>query len=175
MSNTGPQRNLFDALLRALNYVSVLAIFFTAVWIFADVFGRFFLRSPIPGTTELIKSVLLAIVFFGVPYTLRVDGHIRTSILLRRFSPGLRTAAEIFGAGLGAAIFTLVCIYGWKAAVKAWEVLEFEGVQLRVPTYPSRFIMVLGSALLVVQYLLNIVAALRRAKPEPGTETKHES
>jgi len=161
MSESVSNNNWFDAFLRVLNYVSVLAILFMAVWIFADVVGRFFFRSPIPGTTELIKSILLSIVFFGVPYTLRVNGHISTDILQRRLSPRGRRVTAVLRAVLGAAIFTLVAIYGWKAAVKACQVLEFEGVQLRIPTYPARFVMVLGSALLVVQYLLNIVAVFR--------------
>jgi TRAP-type C4-dicarboxylate transport system permease small subunit len=168
MSTATPQKNWFDSLLRALNYVSVLAILFMAVWIFGDVVGRFFFRRPIPGTTEMIKSILLAIVFFGVPYTLRVDAHIGTDILQRHLSRRGREVTAVIKAALGAVIFTLVCIYGWRAAVKAWQVLEFEGVQLRIPTYPARFVMVLGSALLVVQYLLNIVAVFRRPKREPS-------
>lgn len=167
---SAPPKNGFDALLRALNYVSVLAILFMAAWIFADVVGRFLFRSPIPGTTELIKSILLGIVFFGVPYTLRMDAHISTDILQRRLSARGRRITAVLKGLLGALIFTLVCVYGWKAAVKAWQVLEFEGVQLRIPTYPARFVMVLGSALLVVQYLLNIVAVFRRPR-----EKTHES
>ncbi|MBN1944725.1 MAG: TRAP transporter small permease [Bradymonadales bacterium] len=159
-----PRRSWFDVFLRVLNYISVLAILFTAAWIFTDVVGRFFFGSPVPGTTELIKSVLLAIVFLGVPLTLRRNAHIRTTVLVRRFSRKAKIAVSVIGSALGAVIFALVCVYGWEAAVRAWQVHEFEGVQLRVPTYPSRFIMVLGSALLVIQYLINIARAFGRSE-----------
>jgi TRAP-type C4-dicarboxylate transport system permease small subunit len=162
--------SFFDVLLRVLNYISVLAILFTAVWIFSDVVGRFFFGSPVPGTTELIKSVLLAIVFLGVPLTLRRNAHIRTTVLVRRFSRKGKIAASVIGSCIGAVIFALVCVYGWEAAVKAWEVHEFEGVQLRVPTYPSRFIMVLGSGLLVIQYLINVVRAFGQNAEDAHTE-----
>ena len=163
-----PHKTFFDMLLRVLNYISVLGILFTAVWIFSDVVGRFFFGSPVPGTTELIKSVLLAIVFLGVPLTLRRNAHIRTTVLVRRFSKKAKTTVSVIGSCIGAVVFALVCVYGWEAAVKAWEVQEFEGVQLRVPTYPSRFIMVLGSALLVIQYLINIVRAFGRSDENAG-------
>jgi TRAP-type mannitol/chloroaromatic compound transport system permease small subunit len=50
--------------------------------------------------------------------------------------------------------------YGWEEAVKSWAVKEFEGIQLRVPTYPSRFVMVLGSVLLMIQFAILLVQAV---------------
>jgi len=152
--------NLYVHLLITLNHISVVIIFLTAVWIFGDVIGRYFFNQPIPGTTELIKTAIIAIVFLGFPYALYKKAHIRTTVLTHRLSPEYNKWLEIISSIIGITIFSLVCIYGWKAAVKAWAVNEFEGVQLRVPTYPSRFIMVLGSFLLVVQYLINLVKIL---------------
>jgi len=152
----------FDRLLEFLNYISVIAIFLTAIWIFGDVTGRFLFRQPIPGTTELVKTAILAIVFLGVAYTLKKGGHIRTTVLVRHLPYRVKLVFEIFGALLGFGIFMLLAVYGWEAAVKAWEVKEFEGVQLRVPTYPSRFIMVLGSVLMATQYMILTVEKILR-------------
>ena len=154
---------VFEKILIVLNYVSVLLIFATAIWIFGDVVGRFFFNQPIPGTTELIKTAILAIVFLGVAYTLNRKAHIRTTVLVRRLKPRAAAWMEALGALIGIIIFSLTVYYGWEAAVKAWEVQEFEGVQLRIPTYPSRFIMVLGSALLVIQYTLHFIESIRTA------------
>lgn len=154
-------RKLYEDTLQILNAVSVILIFLTAIWIFGDVVGRFFFNSPIPGTTELVKTAILPIIFLGAPYTLRQGGHIRTTVLVRRFSPRARAVTGIVAALVGATVFLFVAIYGWEAAVKSFMVKEFEGVQLRVPTYPSRFVMVLGSVLLVVQFLLDAVNHIR--------------
>ena len=152
--------NMYIQLLITLNHISVIIIFFTAIWIFGDVIGRYFFNQPIPGTTEFIKTGIIAIVFLGFPYALYKNAHIRTTIVTHRLSPKIEKWLEILSSIIGITIFTLVCIYGWEAAVKAWAVKEFEGVQLRVPTYPSRFIMVLGSALLVIQYIINLIKSL---------------
>jgi len=154
--------SLYVHLLIILNHISVVIIFLTALWIFGDVIGRYFFYHPIPGTTELIKTAIIAIVFLGFPYALYKKAHIRTTVLTHHLSPEMEKWLEVISSIIGITIFTLVCIYGWKAAVKAWAVNEFEGVQLRVPTYPSRFIMVLGSFLLVVQYLINLVNILMK-------------
>lgn len=155
---------LFNGLLEILNYISVVAIFITAIWIFGDVLGRFIFNQPIPGTTELVKTAILAIVFLGVAYTLKKDGHIRATVLVRYLSPKVRAWFEIFGCLIGILIFILLAVYGWEAAIKAWRVKEFEGVQLRVPTYPSRFIMVLGSVLMSIQYTINLVQNIIQIK-----------
>lgn len=153
----------YNRLLVGLNYISVLIIFLTAIWISADVLGRALLNRPIPGTTELVQVGILAIVFLGVGYALHQGRHIRTDVLVRRFPPAIAHLCTALGCVIGAVIFSIVCVFGWEQACQAWSVQEFEGVQLQVPTWPSRFIMVLGSGLLLIQYLIDLVKALREA------------
>ena len=150
--------SVYDGLLVVLNYISVILIFLTAIWIFGDVVGRFIFNQPIPGTTELVKTAIL--VFLGVTYTLRKDGHIRTTVLVRRLPVRVAALFTAFGSLLGIVLFALMAYYGWEEAVKSWAVKEFEGIQLRVPTYPSRFVMVLGCALLVIQFGILFVQAV---------------
>lgn len=155
--------NGYDRLLRVLNYISVIIIFLTSLWITGDVVGRYFFNSPIPGTTELIETAILAIVFFGITYTLQQGRHIRTDVLVRRFPSAVVHWSTVLGCLIGVVSFALVCKFGWEAAWKAWLVKEFEGVQLRVPTYPSRFVMVLGSGLLVIQFTIDLIKSIKRA------------
>ena len=75
--------------LRALNFISVGLIFFTALWIFGDITGRFLFTHPIPGTMELIKTIIIPIIFLSLPYTLHENRHIQTTILVRRMPPSL--------------------------------------------------------------------------------------
>ena len=151
---------LYDGLLVVLNYFSVVLIFLTAIWIFGDVVGRFVFNQPIPGTTELVKTAILPIVFLGVTYTLRKDGHIRTTVLIRRLPARAASLITAIGSGLGIVLFALMAYYGWEEAVKSWAVKEFEGIQLRVPTYPSRFVMVLGCVLMTIQFCILFVQAI---------------
>lgn len=159
----------YDGILIALNDVSVALIFITAIWIFGDVAGRFLFGRPIPGTTELVKTAILPIIFLGAPYTLRRNAHIRATVLVRHIPDQMNAIFDIICCLLGMTVFTLLAYFGWDAAVKAFEVKEFEGVQLRVPTYPSRFVMVLGSALLVIQFAVMLVKTIMRV-PGKGAE-----
>ena len=149
--------------LRALNSISVGLIFFTALWIFGDITGRLFFNHPIPGTMELIKTIIIPIIFLSLPNTLHENRHIQTTILVRRLPPSLLPWLNVLIALVGALIFLAVCRYGWDAAWKSWIIREFEGVQLRVPVYPSRFSIVLGSALMVIEFARTLVNHMRNA------------
>ena len=158
---------VYDQTLAALNSISVVLIFLTALWIFGDVVGRFVFNQPIPGTTELVKTAILPIIFLGAPYTLRKGGHIRSTILLPYVSVRLAALMDTVACLLGIIVFSLMSYYGWLSAIKALIAREFEGVQLRVPTYPSRFVMVLGCVLLVIQFGVMLVDAVRRVASKP--------
>ena len=146
----------YKGLLVALNYVSVVLIFLMSLLVFADVMGRYLFNHPIAGTTELVKCTIIAIVFLGIAYTLNQKRHIRTTILLDRMPPIFQLILELIASLLCLSIFSILIVFAWQAAWEAFLVREFDGVQLKVPVYPSRFIIVLGSALLIIQSLSDI-------------------
>lgn len=145
-----------------MNYVSVGIIFVMALWVSADVCGRYFFNSPIAGTTEFVKVFICAIVFLGITYAAQQGRHIRTTIILDRFPQNIQLACNILTALLGIAVFAMIAYYGWEETWSSWLVREFDGVQVEVPVYPSRFTVVLGSGFMVIQYFINLVEATRQ-------------
>jgi TRAP-type C4-dicarboxylate transport system permease small subunit len=89
-------------------------------------------------------------------------------------------ACEVFGALLGIAFFALVCWGSVDPALYSWRSGEFEGEgALRVPVWPARFLVVLGSFLAAFNYLLLAIERLRAlisgAPPAPpASELKLE-
>ncbi len=84
--------------------------------------------------------------------------------LVVHFPAWLARAAAALGYLLGAAFFALIIWGGWDLAVTSWVGDEFEGEgALHVPAWPTRFIILLGSALAIVNYL--VVAWLDVARP----------
>ena len=155
-------RRTYKGLLVALNYVSVILIFLMSLLVFADVMGRYLFNHPIAGTTEIVKCTIIAIVFLGIAYTLNQKRHIRTTILLDRMPPIFRLILELIASLLCLSVFSILIVFAWQAAWEAFLVREFDGVQLKVPVYPSRFIIVLGSGLLIIQSLSDILTHSRK-------------
>ena len=152
----------YNGLIVALNYVSVILIFLMSLLVFSDVVGRYLFNHPIAGTTEIVKCTIIAIVFLGIAYTLNQKRHIRTTILLDRMPPIYKLILELMASLLCLLVFTILLVFAWQAAWEAFLVREFDGVQVKVPVYPSRFIIVLGSALLIIQSLSDIVIHTRK-------------
>ena len=150
-------RYCYVNLLIVLNYISVICIFLMALWVFADVVGRYLFNHPIPGTTELVKCAIIVIVFLGIAYALQQGRHIRTVLIISRLPFIAQTWCEIIASLVGIIIFTLLCIYSFHAGMTSWAVREFEGVLIKVPIYPTRFTVVIGSGLLVIQSIVDLV------------------
>lgn len=154
-------RDCYVYFLIVLNYISVVCIFLMALWVFADVAGRFLFNHPIPGTTELVECAIITIVFLGLPYATHKNRNIRTVLIIERLPLAAQKWSEIIGYLLFIVIFSLMCFYSFQAGMQSWKTREYVGILLKVPLYPSRFTVVLGSGLIVIEAVVNVVVRLR--------------
>lgn len=160
---------LFHRLLGALNLLGAVWVVLIMLLITADVGGRAFFNSPLPGVPEIVKISVVGLVWCMMAHTLKIDAHLRSTILLHRMSPRLRRAVEVAACLLGAIMFSLIVYSGWDNMIEAWRIGEFEGEEpVRVPTYPVRSLVVLGSALTALQFLVRMVEHLRGRPFGPG-------
>jgi TRAP-type mannitol/chloroaromatic compound transport system permease small subunit len=62
---------------------------------------------------------------------------------------------------LGATIFVLIFISNWGPTLLSWKILEIEGEgALQVPVYPVRSIILLGSAAMIIHFIVKIFQSL---------------
>ncbi len=159
------------ALLSFLNRFALFLIFFMAIWMCTDVVARYIFNNPIPGTAELVKSLLPAIVFLSFAYTLRNKRHVRVEIITAHFSAKGKNVINVIDSLFGLMVFSLVTVYSLNSAWAGWLVKEYEGVQLKVPVYPIRFIVAFGAALFTLEFFLRLLEAIRSLSSKPGKET----
>ena len=166
-------RRSYVSLLTVLSSISFAIIFFMAIWMCVDVIGRSIFNHPIPGTPELVKSLLPAVVFLSLAYTLRQGRHVNVEIITQRLHGWAREITNFVAMLFGFIVFIIVTFYSWEPAWSGWLEREYEGVQLKVPIYPVRFIVFLGAAIFSIQFLINMVEsvrAMRRLGKEGGNE-----
>mgnify|MGYP001169988845 CR=1 FL=1 len=121
----------------------------------ADVVGRVAFNSPLKGTPEMVSISIVMICFLQAGYAVRSGGMINVDFLLVRMPPRMQSYVLAVGAVLGLGFFGLVCFGAIDPAIHAWVSNEFEGEgALRVPSWPARFIVVLGAGLAAFSYLL---------------------
>ncbi len=171
---------LNDWIARALLTVAAVLAFLLCFLVCADVIGRVVFNSPVKGTPEIVSGSIVMILWLQAAYAIRSGGMIWVDALHVHLPNRAQRVCDVFGALLGIAFFGLVCWGSFDPALHAWTSNEFEGEgALRVPVWPARFLVVLGSFLAAFNYVLLALQHLRALvsgapPPPPASEIKLE-
>lgn len=163
-----------DAAAKVTMVLAAVWAFVLTFFILTDIVGRGVFNDPFNGVREIVANSIVIIVFLQAGYAIRSRSMLSADFLVSHFPPWLRRATLAFGYLLGAAFFAVILWGGWRFAVDSWVGGEFEGEgALHVPAWPTRFIILIGSALAIVNYLvvayLDVVRA-RDPRASPAEE-----
>lgn len=136
-----------------------------AVWalalsfiIVADIVSNNLFGEAIPGVREIVISSIVMIVYLQLGYAIRSHSMLRAETLLLVMPVTMRRVVLAAGYALGTAFFFLILNGTISPTIWAWTTDEFWGEgALRVPVWPTRFMILIGCALAILNY---IVAAL---------------
>lgn len=152
----------FVKFVSALNAMATVWIFLIMFLTTGDVLGRVFFNAPITGTPELIKVSLVGIVFMQLPHAFWMNRHIRSDLILTKLGPTSRELFNGLAYLVGAAVFLGIFATSWSVTVTSWEILEYEGEgALRVPVYPIRTIILLGSLVTSILFTVRFIQKIR--------------
>ena len=156
-----------DAVMGAANVVATLWILGLMVLIVCDILGRETMGHPIAGVPEMVKYSIVGIVFLQIAHTHRKGEMIRSDGILgmvRSRWPRAGLAMDLIAQLCGAAFAATLAWAVWPKVVRAYERGEMEGIQghFTLPVWPFLFLIVLGSALLTVSFLLAAVTELKK-------------
>lgn len=140
---------------RVLLVIAAFIGFCLAFIVVADVTGRVLFNRPLKGTPEIVSSAIVIICWLQAAYAIRSGGMLNVDAFTTHMPVRLQSALGIFGSLLGVFLFGLICYGSLDQAAFAWTSGEYEGEgALRVPSWPARFVLVTGSALAALSYLL---------------------
>jgi TRAP-type C4-dicarboxylate transport system permease small subunit len=135
-----------------------------------DVVGTQFFGWPIPGAKEMTESTMVLIVFGALTYAQIRRGHIRVELLYTRANDRTRAAMDSL-ADLAALVFFGLLL--WQAigeGIMSWHIREADVGLIRFPLYPARWVLVAGTALVIVQLLLDLVIDVQRMRGKASPE-----
>jgi len=156
----------FRRLAAGANALASLAIFGLMLLVSGDVIGRELsglasslagstVNLSIRGTPEIVKLSIVGIVFLQLAYTLHEGRHVRSTVLVDRAPPAVGIALTLTAHLMGAFMCVLIMWSSWDNMLTAWRIGEYEGEgALRVPVGPSRTLIIVGSALFGIQFLI---------------------
>ncbi len=142
-----------------LGAVGMIASMFLGV---ADVVGTKFLDRPVPGTLEVTESTMVLIVFGALAYTQERRGHIRVELLHGHVGPRAKSFMDAFTHFIAFVFFALLAWQALGELSYSWEIREATMGTVRFPLYPARFLLLVGSVLLLFQLVLDVITDLGR-------------
>lgn len=144
-------RRLLGRLANALAFLGGIAVVLMMLHICADVIAKYVFNSPIPGTLEIVSNYyMVATVFLPLALVERKNAHIAVEIL----SQHLPTRGQAIL--VGAVSLVSICFYGmffWQSledAVAKYELGEYIRGQIRIVNWPSRFLLPIGVAAIIL-------------------------
>lgn len=119
----------------------------------------------------MVSTAIVIICFMQLPYAVRSGGMVSVDVVVERlpFRPAalLRAVAML----LGVLFFGFVMWGALEPLAHAWSAGEYEGEgAMRVPVWPAKAAVVVGTALATLNYLLMAVeeiVRLRDNRPAP--------
>ena len=166
----------FSALLTNLNAFSAAIIFGLMLIITTDVVARGAFNSPIQGVAEIVSNAIIILCFLQIPYVLMEGTHLRSTIIYDKVGVKGKAIIDIVAYILGALIFAFILYSSWPGFLRAVAINDAElAGTLRISTIPGRFSILLGSALMIIEFTFLIIknviklinpALLEEKKPE---------
>jgi TRAP-type C4-dicarboxylate transport system permease small subunit len=156
----------------ALNLVATAWIVVLLVMINLDVFSLNFIGRPIVGVKEAVGVSIAGIVFLQLAETLRSGRHIRNDMFLNSVKtsrPSIGQALDAIYHLTGAALMAFIVWFAIPIATRAYESSYYVGTPgvFTLPTWPVLFVVVLGAAVTLLQFLVQAAISAGKAVARP--------
>lgn len=154
-------RFVFEKVENVFINISLISVFVMMLAIFADVTMRYVFNSPIPGIMEISGDYfMILIVYFGISYTHRVNGHVKADVLESKLSRKMRAYLNIFKGMLITPILSLMCIASFNLFIEYLENDIRSVGSLEYLIAPAYLVMAIGLLLIIIRLILNIIDLL---------------
>jgi TRAP-type C4-dicarboxylate transport system permease small subunit len=166
-----------DAIAQALLVIAAILAFCLCFVVVADVVGRTVFNRPVQGTPEMVSSAIVIICYLQAAYAVRSGGMISLDAFTSLMPLRVQSLLAAIGALFGVFLFGLICWGSIDQSVYAWTAGEYDGEgALRIPSWPSRFVLTLGAFLTALCYLLLVLkqsGAFLAGEPPVAASTSH--
>ena len=137
----------------------------------ADVIKRALTGSSIPGVTEFSEVFLVAAVYLGLAFAMRVGAHIGVDIVIMRMKPKLSRIVQVIGMSTAVVVLIWMTVETAGAAMHSISINEYRYGLIKVPIWPAKVVVPIGLFALVLECVRFIGDRLTAAKSDTAGET----
>ncbi len=153
-----------DRLLSVVEFVTVVVaglVIFFVMWVgVAEIFARTLFNFPLYGQLDVVELTMACYALLPISYCWRTAGHIRVNLLLDLFQGRAKWILELLTTVSALALITAI----WPGVLHFFENALDIGdstINTQWPTWPSKFVPVVGFSILWLRLLLETAAYVR--------------
>ena len=147
-------KNIFEISNKLLLSLCVLSLTILVLITVIDVFGRYLLGSPLPGTTEITEIILGLLIYIGLPYICRNEEHVSVSLFSNYLNKSFLKVQKVL---INLIVFILLCIIAAQLYRHGIDLYSYNEITtyLEIPKAPLAFSMALLTMLASLTALFN--------------------
>lgn len=152
-----------------------IAILVQMFYVSINVGGRYLFNQPVAGAMEASGEAMIYIVYLSLAYIQLGDNHIRIDFIFPIVSIKTKGLIDILTFLIGIVFFSFLSWLSFKAAMHSLDIMEVAWGSVAFPIYPQRFVVSLGSLMMAIQLLLDLMQTILNLKnPIETEESEHE-
>lgn len=142
--------------------LAIILIILIMLMVTTDVVGRYLFGRPLKGAMELSENGLVWFTFLSAAWILKREKHVTVTLVVDRLSSRAQSFLGIVTSLIGAIVCLGIVVYGIKVVYHAFEQGSIQIYVLGLPLGPLYTIIPIGSALLVIRFMLRTHKYLRQ-------------
>ncbi len=165
-------RRALDLLYDGAAWLAALAMIGLLAMVLLSIVSRA-LHFHVPGTDAYAGYLMAAAGFLALAHTFKRGEHIRVTLLIARLGGRARHAFELWSLAAGGALAALAA---WYAVRLAWQSRAFNDISTgndATPLWIPQLAMALGSVVLLVAFIDELLLELRGRRHAGPTDAAH--
>ncbi|MFC1867576.1 TRAP transporter small permease subunit [Thermodesulfobacteriota bacterium] len=128
--------------------------------------------ASIPGTLEIVESLMGVVSVMMLAYTQAQKGHIGVELVLGRLPERAQRVINCITLLLVVIFAIFLAKENWRMGFDAWQAKDFATTYPHVPLYPSKLVVSVGISLLCLQIIIDWVKSIKQVF---GNESESKS
>lgn len=147
-------------------------IFLLMVMVMVEVLARYLLQSPLSLADELGGYLLVSITFMGLGYTWKEGGHVRVELVTNMLPERIREWLRFFTLLMATAFCGPMILGSYNLLQDSLLFESRSGSWLRTPLVYPQSILLIGSILLLLQFIAEIIKTMNSLRNFPDKDTE---
>jgi TRAP-type mannitol/chloroaromatic compound transport system permease small subunit len=149
---------VIDAINERFGTVATWLVLLAVLTATGNAISRYAFNASSNAWLEVQWYMFAAMVFFGAPYTLKLNGHVRVDVIYSALSERGRIWIDILGCIFFLLPFCAVLLYfTWPWFLDSWQIGEMSSNAGGLIRWPVKLVLPVGFALLALQGLSELI------------------